>query len=137
VGGEWLRSQGIGRERFALALQGFLREAGFEVTSEDRGEEGTILTAELKRPNPALPSSMRRLEFRLKPTGGGALLRWEAPTVIAETERGAVDRFVREFRLQLERTVRTESHGTAKVVAPDTGELPWLRAAAAGRSPPL
>jgi hypothetical protein len=137
VGGEWLRSQGIGRERFAIALQSFLKEAGFESTTEDRGDEGTVILAELRRSNPALPGSLKHLAFRLRPTGGGALLRWEGPVEIVATDRGAVDRFVREMRLHLERTVRTESHGTAKVVAPEGGELPWLRPTVSGGSPPL
>jgi hypothetical protein len=137
VAGEWLRSQGIGRERFAIALQDFLKDAGFDFTTEDRGEEGTVITAQLRRPNPALPGSMHQLAFRLRPTGGGALLRWEAPVEIVAAERGGVDRFVREMRLQLERTVRTESHGTAKVVAPESGELPWVRPTSSSGSPPL
>lgn len=124
--GDWLRVRGMGRERFATYVAGFLAESGFSVDRTESAEPiESRLTATLQRPNPAVPPSAATLTFRIYPTGGGAALVWIAPEQVGEADRPRLDRFVREFVAHLERSVSTESHATAKVTAAPGARLPW------------
>lgn len=124
--GDWLRVRGMGRERFATYVAGFLTESGFGVERSDSAEPiESRLTATLQRPNPAVPPSAATLSFRIYPTGGGAALVWLAPEQVEAADRPRLDRFVREFVAHLERSISTESHATAKVSAAPGARLPW------------
>jgi hypothetical protein len=125
-GGEWLRVRGVGRERFAGYVADYLASLGFRV---DRAEEGepvaTQLSAHLERMNPAIPDCAKEVRLRVDPTSGGGALIWQAPSEVPVQQRTAMDRFVRELALHVERMVLTESHGTAKVSRAPNGGLPW------------
>jgi hypothetical protein len=123
---EWLRARGLGRERLATYLAEYLADLGYVVERTESAEPAvTTVAGELKRLNPAVPSGMRALRVRFTPTSGGTAAAWEAPSEIPMGERPSVDRFLRELLLHLERTVRTESHGTAKVSTAPTFRYPW------------
>jgi hypothetical protein len=118
--------RGMGRERFATYVAGFLTESGFAVERRDSAEPiESRITATLGRPNPAVPPSANTLSFRIYPTGGGAALVWIAPDQVEEADRPRLDRFVREFVAHLQRSISTESHATAKVTAAPGARLPW------------
>ncbi len=135
---EWIRARGIGRERFAAYLADYLTEQGYVVEREEIADPASsVVRGELKRMNPAVPGSLKRVTIRFSPTSGGAAGAWEAPVEVVDTERTATDRFVRELILHLERTVRTESHGTAKVQLVPTSRLPWQAPAATAPSGPI
>jgi hypothetical protein len=124
--GEWIRGRGLGRERLAAYLAEYLTGLGYAVEREEVAEPAaSLISAELKRMNPAVPPAMRVLRVRFTPTSGGTAAAWEAPTEVSAAERGRVDRFLRELLLHLERTVRTESHGTAKLQEVPAARLPW------------
>lgn len=125
--GDWLRVRGMGRERFATYLVGFLTESGFAVERSDSTEAPieSRLIATLGRPNPAVPPSATMLTFRIYPTGGGAAVVWLGPEQVDAADRPRLDRFVREFVLHLERSISTESHASAKVTAAPGARLPW------------
>ncbi|HKS59597.1 MAG TPA: hypothetical protein VJS68_02330 [Thermoplasmata archaeon] len=124
--GEWLRARGIGRERFAGYVEQYLQSLGYEVTrTELTDPSATRLAGVLKRMNPAVPLSASELRFRIGPTSGGGTVFWEAPLNVPNEERSRMDRFVREFTQHVERTVLTESHGTAKVSRAPESPLPW------------
>ncbi|HEV2316786.1 MAG TPA: hypothetical protein VGV89_04335 [Thermoplasmata archaeon] len=125
-GAEWLRARGLGRERLAAYLAEYLTELGFVVEKSESTEPAvSVVSGELKRMNPAVPDGMRTIRVRFVPTSGGTAGSWELPQGVPEQERARVDRFLRELVLHLERTVRTESHGTAKVQIAPPGHLPW------------
>ncbi|MGI0052694.1 MAG: hypothetical protein ACREC5_02385 [Thermoplasmata archaeon] len=125
-GAEWIRALGLGRERIATYLADYLTGLGFTVERSDQSEPAaSVVAAELNRMNPAVPETMRRIRVRFSPTSGGAAARWESPLSVPTEQRSAADRFVREMTLHLERTARTESHGTAKVMGPISGRPPW------------
>lgn len=133
---EWIRARGIGRERFAAYFADYLTELGYAVDRKEVEEPASsVVAGELKKMNPAVPSSLHAVRVRFSPTSGGAAASWEAPVEAASNEKGAADRFVRELVLHLERTVRTESHGTAKVQAVPGAKLPWENPAPAVRTP--
>lgn len=124
--GDWLRVRGMGRERFATYVAGFLTASGFAVERSDSAEPiESRLTATLGRPNPAVPPSAATLRFRIYPTGGGAAVVWLGPEQVDAADRPRLDRFVREFVAHLERSISTESHATAKVTAAPGARLPW------------
>jgi hypothetical protein len=126
VGGEWIRGRGLGRERLAAYLADYLTELGYTVEREEVAEPASSLVrAELKKMNPAVPGAMRQLQVRFTPTSGGTAASWESPTEVSPAEHARVDRFVRELLLHLERTVRTESHGTANLQSIPSARLPW------------
>jgi hypothetical protein len=125
---EWLRVRGLGRERFATYVADYLVTLGYRVEREETAEPASIVRATLERLNPAVPPSAHELRFRVGPTSGGGALVWEAPTSVPTEERSRMDRFVREFSGHLERSVLTESHGTARIVKPSTSRLPWAGA---------
>ncbi|MCI4342211.1 MAG: hypothetical protein L3K11_07560 [Thermoplasmata archaeon] len=133
--GEWLKAQGLGRERFAAHLQSYLEEIGYRVESVDR-EGTTDVRAELRKPNPSVPASMRELRFRLNPTSGGASLTWTEPAVVDAGELARADRLGREIEQQLVRVALTESHGTVKLRPAVGARWPW-RAAPASRAAPV
>ncbi|MHB8351389.1 MAG: hypothetical protein ACYDFT_01650 [Thermoplasmata archaeon] len=125
-GSEWIRARGLGRERMASYLAEYLTGLGYTVERTDSTEPAaSVVAGELKRMNPAVPPVMARLRVRFLPTSGGAAAHWESPREIPTAQRSSADRFLREMTLHLERTVQTESHGTAKVQAPLSGRLPW------------
>jgi hypothetical protein len=121
---EWLKAQGLGRERFAAHLQSYLAEIGYKCEVAER-EGATEVLAKLGRMNPAIPSGLSELRFRLTPTSGGSALFWEAPTEIAEAQRPHADRVSRELEQYLLRVALTESHGTAKVRPAPGARPPW------------
>ena len=134
--GDWLRSRGIGRERFAGYVSDYLATLGFAVErNEVLDPAETHLTARLTRMNPSVPPSAQELRFRLYPTSGGAAVVWEGPVSVAPADQGRMDRLVREITTHLERAVATESHATAKVVRPPTPHLPWETPTATPVSP--
>ena len=123
---EWLRGRGIGRERLAGHLSQFLEEYGFRVEKTESLEPAeTRVSGELQRANPSVPASGRRFEFRIYPTSGGCAVDWLAPVAVEAADRGRFDRLVRELQQHLERSVSTESHGTAKISAPPGNRKPW------------
>lgn len=123
---DWLRGRGIGRERLAGHLGEFLTTNGYEVVrTETEAPPETVLKAELKRTNPAVPPGARSLEFRLSPTSGGCAVAWVAPQVVENGDRARLDRLVRELFQHVERAVSTESHGTAKLARAPACRLPW------------
>jgi hypothetical protein len=123
---DWLRGRGIGRERLAGHLGEFLTANGFELQrSETEEPPATELRAVLKRMNPAVPPSAQRFAFRITPTSGGCALAWIEPERVEEADRARADRFVRELVQHLERSVSTESHGTAKVSRTPGFRLPF------------
>lgn len=125
--GDWLRARGIGRERFAGYVADYLTSVGYEVQRTDSTEPSeSVVAARLIRMNPAVPQSAQVLKFRFYPTSGGAAAVWIIPESVAEADRARMDRFVREMVQHLERSVSTESHATAKVVAPPVPRMPWL-----------
>jgi hypothetical protein len=135
-GGDWIRGRGLGRERLAAYLADYLTELGYTVEREEIAEPASSLVrAELKKMNPAVPGAMRTVRVRFTPTSGGTAARWESPTEVAAEERARVDRFLRELLLHLERTVRTESHGTAKLQSAPTPHLPWSPPTAGAPAP--
>ena len=126
VTAEWIRARGLGRERLATYLADYLTELGYSVDRSDVAEPAVSFVAgALKRMNPAVPSAMRSVRVRFVPTSGGTAGTWEAPSEVPVGERAQVDRFIRELILHLERTVRTESHGTAKLQTTPGAHLPW------------
>jgi hypothetical protein len=128
---EWLRARGVGRERIAAYLADYLTGLGYVVERQETEEPArSVVSGELKRMNPAVPSAMHKLRLAFVPTSGGAAGSWEDPTEVPSGEAIAVDRFLRELLLHLERTVRTESHGTAKVQTAPGARLPWQPATA-------
>jgi hypothetical protein len=132
--GEWLRARGIGRERFAGYFESYLNSLGYEVERRETSDPAaTVLVAHLRRMNPAVPASAGDLRFRLGPNSGGGTIFWEAPVDVPEAERARMDRFVREFVQHVERSVLTESHGTAKVSRAPESPLPWERPANGNR----
>lgn len=134
---EWVRARGLGRERLAGYLADYLSELGYLVQREELGTPATsMVSAELKRLNPAVPKALAAIRLRFMPTSGGAAGQWESPTSIPVEERPGVDRFLRELLLHLERTVRTESHGTAKLQVVAGGRLPWENGGAETGSTP-
>ncbi len=123
---DWLRVRGIGRERFVGYIVDYLASLGFVVEKTEAADPpSTRVTADLTRTNPSVPGALRRIRFRIAPTSGGAAVFWEEPTAVPPAERGRIDRFVRELSTHLERSVSTESHGTAKVVRSPVARLPW------------
>lgn len=125
-GSEWIRARGLGRERMASYLAEYLTGLGYAVERVDGTEpSASVVSGELKRRNPAVPPVMATVRVRFLPTSGGTAAHWESPREIPPGQRSAADRFLREMTLHLERTVQTESHGTAKVQAPLSGRLPW------------
>jgi hypothetical protein len=125
-GPDWLRVRGIGRERFAGYITEYLAGLGFTVERAEVSEPAeTRVEARLVRMNPTIPSGLQHLKFRVVPTSGGAQVFWEDPADIPAGERGRIDRFVRELATHLERSISTESHGTAKVVRSPIARLPW------------
>ena len=134
---EWIRARGLGRERLASYLADYLAELGYVVDRNEVAEPAaSVVAGELRRMNPAVPSAMHSLRMRFVPTSGGAAGAWEAPIEVPATERAQVDRFLRELILHLERTVRTESHGTAKLQTAPGARLPWESPANGGSAPP-
>ena len=124
--GDWLRVRGIGRERFAGYVADYLATLGYAVRRDDLSERNeSLLTGQLDRPNPAVPSGAASLVFRFYPTSGGAAVVWEAPSEVPSGEHGRMDRLVREISSHLERAISTESHATAKVIRPPASKLPW------------
>ena len=128
---DWLRVRGIGRERFAGYLAGFLESAGFTVERSDSTEPAeSRVRGHLARMNPAVPAGAVDVAFRIYPTSGGAAAEWTAPVSLPAGEVGRMDRFVREFVAHLERAVLTESHATAKVTPVPGARYPWSGGAA-------
>ncbi|MCI4350514.1 MAG: hypothetical protein L3K15_03255 [Thermoplasmata archaeon] len=128
---DWIRVRGIGRERFASYMAEFLETAGFAVERAETAEPSeSHVRAHLTRTNPAIPTSGGELAFRVYPTSGGAAAEWELPTIVQAAERARMDRFARELLAHLERSVLTESHGTAKVTRIPGSHLPWESAPA-------
>jgi hypothetical protein len=128
---DWIRVRGIGRERFATYMAEFLGSAGFAVERSESAEPSeSRVKAHLTRMNPAIPASGGDLAFRVYPTSGGAAAEWELPAAVTEEERSRMDRFARELLAHLERSVLTESHGTAKVSRIPGSRLPWETVAA-------
>jgi len=124
--GDWLRVRGIGRERFAGYLAEYLGTIGYTVERSESNEPSwSRVRGRLERMNPAVPPVARELQFRFYPTSGGAALVWEAPVEIPTEERARMDRLVAEISSHLTRAVATESHATAKVLAPPDSRLPW------------
>lgn len=124
--GEWLRARGIGRERFAGYVAEFLGGIGYTVDRTESTEPpSSRVQATLTRMNPAVPDSGKQIEIRFYPTSGGAAAVWIAPSSVPVEERPRLDRLVRELVAHLERSVSTESHGTAKVSKAPTSRLPW------------
>ncbi|HYA11139.1 MAG TPA: hypothetical protein VEH10_05675 [Thermoplasmata archaeon] len=131
--GDWLRVRGIGRERFAGYLADYLGTLGYAVQRDDSVERNeSRLMGRLGRPNPAVPDAAAALAFRFYPTSGGAAVVWEQPLEMPASERGRMDRLVRELASHLERAISTESHATAKVIRPSGSRLPWEPAANGG-----
>ncbi len=125
--GDWLRARGIGRERLAGVLAGYLGTLGYAVERTDSTEPSlSRVRGRLERMNPAVPPAANALEFRLYPTSGGAALVWEVPIDVPPADRPRMDRLVREIQSHLERVVHTESHATAKIVRPPESHLPWI-----------
>ena len=123
---DWIRARGLSRERLSGYLADYLAELGFSVERAEEPEaNATVVSAELRRLNPAVPSALHLLRGRFTPTSGGAAATWEHPLEVDVADRSRVDRFVAELTLHLERTVRTESHGTAKITPGMGGGLPW------------
>ncbi|MCI4337039.1 MAG: hypothetical protein L3K17_07610 [Thermoplasmata archaeon] len=123
---DWLRVRGMGRERFASYVAGFLTESGFTVERTDSTDPvESRLIARLQRPHPAVPASAGTLRFRVYPTGGGAAVVWIEPATVESADRPRLDRFVREFVAHLQRSISTESHASAKVTAVPDAHLPW------------
>jgi hypothetical protein len=123
---DWIRARGLSRERLGTYLADYLTELGYAVERTELAEENaTEIAGALKRMNPAVPSSLRTLRIRFTPTSGGAAGAWEEPSRLEASERSQVDRFLAELILHLERTVRTESHGTAKLAVVSGSALPW------------
>ena len=124
--GDWLRARGIGRERFAGYLADYLGTIGYTVERSDSTESSlSRVRGRLEKMNPAVPPVARELAFRFYPTSGGAALVWETPVEIPPDERARMDRLVAEISSHLIRAVATESHATAKIVAPTDSRLPW------------
>jgi hypothetical protein len=135
-GGEWIRGRGLGRERLAAYLADYLTELGYTVEREEIAEPpSSVVRAELKRMNPAVPGAMRQLQVRFTPTSGGTAASWESPREVLPAEHARVDRFIRELLLHLERTVRTESHGTANLQPVPSARLPWTPSTPGPRGP--
>ena len=128
---DWIRVRGIGRERFAAYMAEFLGSVGFVVERLESAEPSeSRVRAHLTRMNPAIPASGGDLAFRVYPTSGGAAAEWELPLAVTDAERSRMDRFARELLAHLERSVLTESHGTAKVSRIPGSRLPWETVAA-------
>ncbi|MCI4363379.1 MAG: hypothetical protein L3K13_03630 [Thermoplasmata archaeon] len=121
---EWLKAQGLGRERFAAHVQSYLVEIGYRCDVVDR-EGATEVLARIGRMNPAIPPGLAALRFRLVPTSGGSALFWEAPTEIDAAQRAPADRVAKELEQYLLRVALTESHGTAKVRTAPGARPPW------------
>ena len=133
---DWVRVRGMGRERFAGYLADYLGTLGYSVEKTDATEPAeTRVVAVLQRMNPAIPPSARELRFRLTPTAGGAATVWETPVTVPTAERARLDRLEREIVAHLVRAVATESHATAKVVAPPKPRLPWASASSSPAPP--
>jgi hypothetical protein len=124
VSGEWLKAQGLGRERLGGHLQAYLEEIGFRVESFE-AEGTTEVRARLVRTNPSIPSGLTELRFRLRPTSGGSSLTWEEPKEVPAGERARAERLGREIEQKLIRVTLTESHGTAKLRPGGPGSWPW------------
>ncbi len=123
---DWLRVRGIGRERFGGYVADYLTGLGFVVSRNEVPEPAaTLVEGQLNRMNPAVPSGLRAVRFRIAPTSGGAAIYWEAPSQIPAGELPSADRFARELETHLGRAVSTESHGTAKVARSPVARLPW------------
>ncbi|HEV2449802.1 MAG TPA: hypothetical protein VGU43_05265 [Thermoplasmata archaeon] len=131
MSGDWLKAQGLGRERLAGHLQSYLEELGFRVESSDR-DGSTELRAQLARMNPSIPGGLVELRFRLRPTSGGASLAWEFPTTLASGEAPRAERLGREIEQKLMRVALTESHGTAKLRPASGARWPWAEPAPEG-----
>ena len=128
---DWIRVRGMGRERFAGYLGDYLTTIGYTVErTESNDPAETRVIATLQKMNPAIPPSAKELRFRLTPTAGGAATVWEYPVEVTPADRPRLDRLVREVVAHLERAVATESHATAKVMAPPKPRLPWNPASA-------
>ena len=126
---DWIRARGLNRERLGGYLADYLTELGYAVERTEPPEgNATVISAELRRMNPAVPDALRTIRVRFTPTSGGAAGTWEAPATVEGSARSRVDRFLAELLLHLERTVRTESHGTAKLTPATGPTLPWTRA---------
>src|SRR5215472_736889 len=94
---EWIRARGIGRERFAAYFADYLTELGYAVDRKEEEEPASsVVSGELKKMNPAVPAALRTIQVRFTPTSGGAAAQWERPSEGASTEKGSMDRFVRE-----------------------------------------
>jgi hypothetical protein len=134
----WLRVRGIGRERLARYVAEFLSGAGFRVEERTDGTGAAVTSTvhgTLAKPNPAVPTSFAHLEFRTSPTAGGALLRWEAPTSLAqESEKSRALRFATELSSNLEQRVALESRGQGKVTR-DQPQPPFLPAPSPSPAP--
>ncbi len=125
-GVEWLRGRGIGRERLAGHIGDFLAANGFKVDrSESPTEAETTVRAELARMNPAVPEGGKRIEVRLVPTSGGCAVFWRTPLSVTDADRAKLDRLLKELLQQVERSVTTGSHGTAKISRPPGARMPW------------
>lgn len=128
MSGDWLKAQGLGRERLAGHLQSYLEELGFRVESTER-DGSTELHAQLARMNPSVPGGLGELRFRLRPTSGGSSLAWEFPIDVVAVERPRAERLGREIEQKLMRVALTESHGTAKLRPALGARWPWAEPA--------
>ena len=124
--GEWIRARGLGRERLASYLAEYLVELGYAVErAEVADPAASVVAGTLKRMNPAVPVGLTHVRLKFTPTSGGAAGSWETPSNLPADQKARADRFVRELVMHLERAVRTESHGTAKLQSVPGARLPW------------
>lgn len=126
--GEWLRAQGLGRERLGGYLADYLQGRGYGVAIQDEG--GTsIVTAHLERPHPAIPPGLAELRFSIAPSSGGSVFHWDAPAMMPAPELPRADRFAQELSEHLVRLALTQSHGVARLKPGPNASAPWRRAA--------
>jgi hypothetical protein len=128
-GTPWLRVRGVGRERLGRFLAEFLEESGYTVSEVEDPSGSTPslrISAELTRPPPAIPGSMRSLAIRFSPTAGGSQAIWELPRGLANpADRGRAERFVTEMLARLDQRVATETRGTSRLVRERPGSFPF------------
>lgn len=123
---EWLRAQGLGRERLATYVAEYLRGRGYAVEIIEDG--GTSrLSAHVERPHPSVPPALADLRFSLVPSAGGSILSWDAPETVPSSELPRADRLAHELEQHLIRIASTQSHGVARLRPSLNAAAPWRR----------
>jgi hypothetical protein len=134
--GEWMRAQGLGRERLGSYLADYLRGRGYGVVIAEV-EGSSRITARVERPHPSIPPGLGELAFSISPSSGGSVLTWDGPEAMPSPELPRADRFAQEISQHLVRLVLTQSHGVARLKPAPNAAAPWRRPPADRSSTPI